>query len=341
METSIRASEHTDRESETAMTFLPLRRYLLTVLLSCVLPAASAQDFPNRPLRMVVPYAAGGGVDIVARAVSQELSKRVGQPVIVENKTGAGSNIGSDFVAKAPPDGYTLLMASPANAINMSLYRKMPYDTQRDLAPVALVGAVPSVLVANPALPVKNVSELIALAKAKPGTLNYGSGGSGTSEHLSAEMFKSLAGIDIVHVPYKGGANAMTDVMSGQLSLMFTNMLGAMPHIRSGKLKAIAIADSRRSPSLPDVPTFAEAGFKDYEVSVWWGVMAPAKTPSSIIAYLNREINAALGAPELKERLDSMGARIVGGTPEQFGAFIAAEIGRWGRAVQVSGATQD
>jgi tripartite-type tricarboxylate transporter receptor subunit TctC len=319
-----------------------LRRLrLLSALLTCVVASAAAQDYPNRPVRMVVPYAAGGGVDIVARAVSQELAKGIGQPVIVENRTGAGSNIGSDFVAKAAPDGYTLLMASPANAINMSLYRKMPYDTQRDLAPVALVGAVPSVLVVNPALPAKTVAELIALAKEKPGSLNYGSGGSGTSEHLSAEMFKSLAAIDLVHVPYKGGANAMTDVISGQLSLMFTNMLGAMPHIRSGKLKAIAIADSRRSPSLPEVPTFAEAGFKDFEVLVWWGVMAPARTPAPVVTYLNREIVAALGAPELRERLDGMGARIIGGTPEQFGAFVAAEIVRWTRAVQVSGATQD
>jgi tripartite-type tricarboxylate transporter receptor subunit TctC len=319
-----------------------LRRLrLLFPLLTCVVASAAAQDYPNRPVRMVVPYAAGGGVDIVARAVSQELAKGIGQPVIVENRTGAGSNIGSDFVAKAAPDGYTLLMASPANAINMSLYRKMPYDTQRDLAPVALVGAVPSVLVVNPALPAKTVAELVALAKEKPGSLNYGSGGSGTSEHLSAEMFKSLAAIDLVHVPYKGGANAMTDVVSGQLSLMFTNMLGAMPHIRSGKLKAIAIADSRRSPSLPEVPTFAEAGFKDFEVLVWWGVMAPTRTPAPVITYLNREIIAALGAPELKERLDGMGARIIGGTPEQFGAFVAAEIVRWARAVQVSGATQD
>src|SRR5262245_5743704 len=290
-------------------------RYLLSLALLGACLAASAQDYPNRLVRMVVPYAAGGGVDIVARAVSQELAKRIGQPVVVENRAGAGSNIGSDAVAKAAPDGYTLLMASPANAINMSLYRKMPYDTQRDLAPVALVGAVPSVLVTNPDLPVKTVPELIALAKAKPGSLNYGSGGAGTSEHLAAEMFRSMAGIDLVHVPYKGGANAMTDVMGGQISLMFTNMLGALPHIRSGKLKAIAIADSRRSPALPDVPTFAESGFKDYEVLVWWGVMAPAKTPAPVIAYLNREIVVALGAPELKERLDGMGARIIGGTP--------------------------
>jgi tripartite-type tricarboxylate transporter receptor subunit TctC len=313
---------------------------LFEIFLGVCTPAG-AQNFPDRPLRMVVPYAAGGGVDIVARSVSQELTRRLGHPVVVENKTGAGSNIGSEFVAKSAPDGYTLLMASPANAINVSLYRKMPYDTKRDLAPVALVGAVPSVLVANPSLPTKNVAELVALAKARPGTLNYGSGGSGTSEHLSAEMFKAMAGVDIVHVPYKGGANAMTDVITGQISLMFTNMLGAMPHIRTGKLKAIAVADSRRSPSLPDVPTFAEAGFKDYEVSVWWGVMAPAGTPAPVIGHLNREIVASLAAPELKERLDGMGARIIGGTSEQFGVFVDAEIKRWARAVQASGAKQD
>jgi tripartite-type tricarboxylate transporter receptor subunit TctC len=290
---------------------------------------------------MIVPYAAGGGVDIVARSVSQELSKRIGQPVVVENRAGAGSNIGSDFVAKAPPDGYTLLMASPANAINISLYRKMSYDTQRDLAPVALIGAVPSVLVANPSLPAKSVAELVSLARAKPGGLNYGSGGAGSTEHLSAEMFKSIAGVDIVHVPYKGGANAMTDVIGGQISMMFSNMLGVLPHIRSGKLKAIAVADSRRSPSLPDVPTFLEAGLKDYEVSVWWGVMAPAGTPAAIIVQLNREIVASLAAGELKERLDGMGARIIGGSPQDFGAFVDAEIKRWARAVQASGAKQD
>lgn len=316
-------------------------RLALAALLLGMAASAAGQGFPNRPLRMVVPYAAGGGVDIVARAVSQDLAKRLAQPVVVENRTGAGSNIGSDFVAKAAPDGYTLLMASPANAINMSLYRKMPYDTQRDLAPVALVGAVPSVLVINPSLPVKSVAELVAMAKAKPGGLAYGSGGSGTSEHLAAEMFKSLAGVDILHVPYKGGANAMTDVIGGQVSLMFTNMLGAMPHIRSGKLKVLAVAGAQRAAKLPDVPTFAEAGYKDFEVSVWWGVMAPAGTPAPVIVQLNREIVASLAAPSLRERLDGMGARVIGGTPEEFATFIAAEIRRWARAVQLSGAIQD
>lgn len=303
--------------------------------------SAYAQSYPNRPLRMIVPYAAGGGVDIVARSVSHELSKRIGQPVVVENRTGAGSNIGSDYVAQAAADGYTLLMASPANAINMSLYKKMPYVTQRDLAPVALVGAVPSVLVANPALGVKTVVDIVALAMAKPGALNYGSGGNGTSEHLAAEMFRAMTNIEVVHVPYKGGANAMADVIGGQISMMFSNLLGVLPHIRNGKLRAIAIADSSRAPALPEVPTFAESGYKDYEVSVWWGVMVPAGTPVPVVAQLNREIVASLAAPDLKDRLDGMGARILGGTPERFGAFLDTEIARWSRAVQASGATQD
>lgn len=303
--------------------------------------SAYAQSYPNRPLRMIVPYAAGGGVDIVARSVSHELSKRIGQPVVVENRTGAGSNIGSDYVAQAAADGYTLLMASPANAINMSLYKKMPYVTQRDLAPVALVGAVPSVLVANPALGVKTVVDIVALAMAKPGALNYGSGGNGTSEHLAAEMFRAMTNIEVVHVPYKGGANAMADVIGGQISMMFSNLLGVLPHIRNGKLRAIAIADSSRAPALPEVSTFAESGYKDYEVSVWWGVMVPAGTPVPVVAQLNREIVASLAAPDLKDRLDGMGARILGGTPERFGAFLDTEIARWSPAVQASGATQD
>ncbi len=303
--------------------------------------AAHAQSYPARAVRLVVPYTAGGGVDVVARHVATELGKRLGQPVVVENKVGAGSNIGSDFVAKAAPDGYTLLMASPANAINMSLYRRMPYDTRRDLAPVALVGAVPSVLTVHPAFPAKSVAEFVAAAKAKPGTINYGSGGNGTSEHLAAEMFKSMAGVDMVHVPYKGGAAAMTDVIGGQITAMFSNQLGAMPHIRAGKLRVLGVADSRRSAALPDTPTFAEAGYPDFLVTVWWGVMAPAGTPKDVVERLNREINAALATPELKQRFDDMGARIIGGAPEQFDAFLAAEIARWARAVKDSGAAQD
>jgi tripartite-type tricarboxylate transporter receptor subunit TctC len=313
----------------------------LPALLLAAASFASAQGYPNKPIRIIVPYVAGGGVDVVGRSIAQELSKHLGQPVIVENKAGAGSNLGSDYVAKSLPDGYTLLLASPANAINMSLYRSMPYNTQRDLVAVGAVGAVPSVLVVNPELPVKSVAEFVALAKSKPGTLNYGSGGNGTSEHLAAEMFAAMAGVQFTHVPYKGGAAAMTDVMGGQIQLMFSNLLGAMANIRGGKLKPIALADTARSPALPDVPTFAESGYPEFLVSVWWGVMAPAGTPREIVALLNREINASLAEPAMKERLDGMGARTLPGTPGQFGGFIDNEIKRWARAVKASGAVQD
>ena len=314
---------------------------LIGALLLSSVTVAHAQSWPNRAVRMIVPYTAGGGVDVVARHVATALSKRLGQPVVVENKVGAGSNIGSDFVAKAAPDGYTLLMASPANAINMSLYRKMPYDTQRDLAPVALVGSVPSVLTVNPSFPAKTVQEFVAIAKAKPGTINYGSGGNGTSEHLAAEMFKSMAGVDMVHVPYKGGAAAMTDVIGGQINAMFSNQLGAMPHIQGGKLRVLGVADAQRSAKLPDTPTFAEAGYPEFLVTVWWGVMAPAGTPKDVIDRLNKDIDASLATPELKKRLEDMGARVIGGPPERFRAFLSAEIARWAKAVKDSGAVQD
>ncbi len=317
------------------------KRWVLAFAALVAAGVASAQPYPGKPIRIVVPYAAGGGVDVVARSVGQALSKRVGQPVIVENRVGAGSNIGSDSVAKAAPDGFTLLMASPANAINMTLYKSMPYDTRRDLAPVALIGAVPSVLVLNANVPINSTKELVAQAKAKPGSINYGSGGSGTSEHLAAEMFKSMAGIDMVHIPYKGGAASLTDVLGGQIPLMFSNALGPMPHIKSGKLKVLGVADSQRMALLPDVPTFAEQGYPDFLVTVWWGVMAPAATPRDVVAKLNREINAALQDPELSEKLKGMGARIIGGSPGDFAKFIDAEIARWGRAVKDSGAVQN
>ncbi len=290
---------------------------------------------------MIVPYAPGGGVDIIARTTAQELAKRIGQQIIVENRTGGGGNVGSDAVAKAAPDGYTLLMASPANTINPSLYAKMPYDPMRDLAAVALIASVPAVLLANRALPVQNVKQLVALAKAKPGALTYGSGGSGTTEHLAGEMFKSFAGIDMLHVPYKGGAQVLTDVIGGQIALMFVNQVFALPHVQGGKVKALAVAGSMRSPSLPEVPTFVESGFKDFVVSVWWGVMGPAAMPKEIINQLNREIVASLSAAEMKERLQAMSAQPIGGTAEQFTAFFAAETKRWAPIVKASGARAD
>jgi tripartite-type tricarboxylate transporter receptor subunit TctC len=292
-------------------------------------------------VRIVVPYAPGGGVDIVARAIGQELTKRLNQQIVIENKTGAGGNIGSDAVAKAAPDGYTLLMASPANTINSSLYAKMPFDPSRDLAPVALVATVPTVLLANRSRPVKDIKQLVALAKAKPGALTYGSGGSGTTEHLAGEMFKSAAGIDMLHVPYKGGAAVLTDLVGGQIALMFVNQVFALQHIKAGTVKALGVASSERSPALPDVPTFAEAGFPDMRVSVWWGVMGPAGMPKEVVAQLNREIGSALASPEMKDRLQTLSARPIGGTPEQFAAFFADETARWARVVKSSGARAD
>jgi len=302
---------------------------------------AIAQSYPAKSVRLVVPYAPGGAVDIIARATAQELAKRLGQQIIVDNRTGAGGNIASDTVAKALPDGYTLLMASPANTINSSLYTNMPYDPLRDLVAIALIGSVPSVMVANPSLPVQDIRQLIALAKAKPGALTYGSGGSGTTEHLAGEMFKSFAGIDLLHVPYKGGAQVMIDLMGGQVALMFSNQLGVLPHIKAGKLKALGVASAERSAALPDVPTFAEAGFPDFKVSVWWGVMGPAGMPKEIVNQLNREIVAGLSSPEMKGRLQAMSAQPIGGTPEQFAAFFAAETKRWAPIVKASGAKAD
>ena len=312
--------------------------------LACAATFASgaiAQSYPAKPIRLVVPYAPGGGVDIIARATAQELTKRVRQQIIVDNRTGAGGNVGSDTVAKSPPDGYTLLMASPANTINSSLYAKMPYDPMRDLAAVALIASVPAVLLVNRSLPVQNVKQLVALAKAKPGALTYGSGGSGTTEHLAGEMFKSFAGIDMLHVPYKGGAQVIIDVISGQIALMFVNQVFALPHVQGGKVKALAVAGTARSPSLPEVPTFVESGFKDFVVSVWWGVMGPAGMPKEIVNQLNREIVAGLASPEMKDRLQTMSAQPIGGTPEHFAAFFAAETKRWAPIVKASGAKAD
>ena len=302
---------------------------------------ACSQGYPTRPVRIIVPYAPGGGVDIVARALGQELTKRLGQQIVIENKTGAGGNIGTDAVAKATPDGYTLLIASPANAVNPTLYSKLPFDAVRDLTPVALIATVPAVLLASPALPAKSVKELVALAKSKPGTLTFGSGGSGTTEHLAGEMLKTQAGIDMLHVPYKGGAAVLPDLISGQISLFFVNQLFALPYVKAGTVKALGVASDERSAALPDVPTFAESGFADFRVSVWYGIMAPAATPKAIVAQLNREIVAALASPSMSERLQAMSAKPLPGTAAQFGAFFNEEMARWARVVKASGAKAD
>ena len=324
----------------------PLARFvdliLFAVLLGVSGGVAHAEAYPSKPITMIVPFPAGGTTDILARAIGQELFKTLGQQVIVDNRPGAGGNIGSALVAKAAPDGYTLLMGTVGtHAINASLYAKMPYDTVKDFAPITQVAAVPNILVVNPTLPVKSVKELIAYAKANPGKLNFASSGNGTSIHLSGELFKTMAGVDMTHIPYKGSAPALTDLLGGQVNLMFDNMPSALPHVKAGKLRALAVTSGKRSPAAPDLPTIEEAGVPGYEASSWFGVLAPAGTPPDIVNKLNAEIVRILKTPEMKERLSSQGAEPVGSSPGEFAAHIKAEMAKWAKVVKESGARVD
>jgi tripartite-type tricarboxylate transporter receptor subunit TctC len=303
---------------------------------------AYAQTWPNRPIRMVVPFPAAGTTDIVARAVAAEIGKSLGQQVIVDNRPGAGGNIGSDLVAKAAPDGYTIVMGTVGtHAINVTLYSKLPYDAVKDFAPVTLVASVPNVLEVNPSLPVNTVGELIAYAKANPGKLNFASSGNGTSIHLSGELFKSMTGIQMLHIPYKGSAPAITDLIAGQANLMFDNLPSSIGHIKGGQLRAIAVTTLTRSPALPDVPTINESGVPGYEASSWFGVLAPAGTPKEIVGRLHDEIVKALKTPALRKNLQNQGAEPVGDTPEEFAAHIQSEIAKWAKVVKQSGAHVD
>ncbi|WP_036593781.1 Bug family tripartite tricarboxylate transporter substrate binding protein [Ottowia thiooxydans] len=299
---------------------------------------ALAQDYPNRPIKIIVPYGAGGSVDAIGRTLAQELTQRLGQPVVVENKTGAGSNVGSTFVAKAPADGYTLLLTSPGNAINVTLFKTMPYDVKTELTQVAVVAHAPGILLVRPSFPANNLKEFVAMAKKAPGTLNFGSGGPGSSEHLAAEMFKTLAGIDLTHVPYKGGSAAVNDVLGGHVQAYFTNQANVIGQIKGNAVKVIATAATQRSALLPNVPTFAEEGYPEQQVSVWWGIAAPAKTPVAILDRLNKEILAAGASAGMRQRVAEMGAESLTTTREQANAFLDAEILRWGQAVKSSNA---
>jgi len=311
------------------------------VLLAALATSAFAQGYPSKPAKVIVPYPPGGPTDIVARVVSQKLSDQMGQQFIVENRPGAGGNIGAEAVAKGPADGYTLLVATTAHAINPSLFKSLGYNLMKDFAPVSQLTSGPLVIVAHPSLPAKNVQELIALGKAKPGTLNYASSGNGQSTHLSAELFATMSGIKMNHIPYKGSAPALTDVMGGQASLMFDTMLSAMPHVKNGKLKAIAVTSAARSPAAPDVPTVAESGLPGYEAIAWNGLLVPAGTPTDVVAKLNAELKKALDAPEVKDRFSAQGFGAAWNTREAFAKFIQSELDKWAKVVKVSGATLD
>jgi tripartite-type tricarboxylate transporter receptor subunit TctC len=318
------------------------QRSLLALVTACIASAAFAQPYPNHTIRLVVPFPAGGTTDILARDVAKKLTDTLGQTVVVDNRPGAGGNIGADIVAKSAPDGYTLLMGTVGtHAINPSLYAKMPYDHVKDFVPVVLVAGVPNVLEVNPSLPINSVADLIKLAKAKPGTINFASSGSGTSIHLSGELFKTMAGVDMTHVPYKGSAPALTDLMGGQVQIMFDNLPSSLALIKAGKLRAIAVTSLKRAPVLPDVPTIAESGIPGFEASSWFGVLAPAGTPAPIVARINAEVNKWLQSPEGKDQLLAQGAEAAGGSPEQFVAHIRAETDKWAKVVKASGAKVD
>ena len=304
--------------------------------------AAMAQAYPSKPVTIVVPFAAGGTTDILARIIGQALTAELGQSVVVDNRAGAGGNIGGQAAAKATPDGHTLFMGTVGtHAINASLYKKMPFDPVKDFAPLTRVANVPNLLVANPAQPYKSVKDLIAYAKANPGKVNFGSSGNGSSIHLSGELFKSLAKVDMQHVPYKGSAPAVTDLLGNQIGIMFDNMPSAIQHVRSGKLVPLAVTTAKRSPELPNVPTIAEAGVPGYEATSWFGMFAPAGTPAPVLAKLNAAIVKVLGQPDVKKKINEQGAEVYSETPEQFAAFIPAESVKWGKVVKASGASLD
>ncbi|MCE9639516.1 MAG: tripartite tricarboxylate transporter substrate binding protein, partial [Betaproteobacteria bacterium] len=289
--------------------------------------AVAQPAYPAKAIRYVVPFPAGGPLDIVARAIGQELNKSWGQPVIIDNRPGAGGNIGADLVAKAPADGYTILMgAVSTHAINVTLYNKLPYDPIRDFAPVTLITSVPNVLVVHPSVPANNVKELIALAKSRPGQLNFASGSTGSAGHLAGELFNSMAGVRMTHIPYKGAAPAVVDLMAGHVSLMFDNMSSALPNIKTARVRALAVTTLKRSPLLPQLPTISEAGLRGFDVATWFGIFAPAGTPSDIVTRLNGEIVRILHTAEMKERLALLGAEPIGNKPDEFAAFVKAEI---------------
>jgi tripartite-type tricarboxylate transporter receptor subunit TctC len=309
-------------------------------LLIAVLSAqGNAQTYPSRPIRLVLPFAAGGLVDVPGRIIAQKLSEAIGQPVVVENKPGAGSTIGADFVAKSKPDGYTLLLTSTTHVISANLYRKLPYDALRDLAPVMRIAEGPYVLVVHPGLPAANVAELVSAARAAPGRIDYASSGNGSSQHLVAALFCTMAGAPLNHIPYKGSDRATQDIIGGQVKVGFVGTPIALPHVRSGRLRALAVTGARRSPELPDVPTLHEAGVTGYEATIWMGLFAPAGIGRDAVSILLSEITRVLRSPESRASISATGVEVSLSGPDEFGAFVRAEHEKWGRVVRETGAT--
>ncbi len=311
-------------------------------VLAVATATAGAQPYPTRPVRILVPFPAGAGVDIVARMLGVPLTEIWGQPTVVDNRPGAGGTIACELAAKAAPDGYTLLLGNVSTfAMAPSLYKKVNYDPVRSFAPITLIDTSANVLVAHPGVPVTSTQALIALARAKPGQINYASAGSGTSPHLAAELFKSMAGVNLVHVPYKGSPQALTDLLGGQTQLMFASLVSALPHIRQARLRALGVTSLKRSSALPEVPSISESGLRGYDVSVWMGIVAPAGTPSALVAQLNRQIAAILQAPDIRERLAVQGLEAVSNSPAEFGSYIASEVGKWAAVIKQAGVVAD
>jgi tripartite-type tricarboxylate transporter receptor subunit TctC len=314
-----------------------IRRTLLkigAVAAALSVHGAFAQAWPSKPISLIVPFATGGTTDVLARAVGQELSKALGQPVIVESKPGAGATLGADFVAKSKPDGHTFLMGAVHHTIATSVYKKLPYDFQKDLAPVSIVALVPNVLAVNPAVPAKNVAELTALAKSQPGKLTYGSNGNGTGQHLIGAQFESMAAVDILHVPYKGSGPLTTDLLGGQITMSFDTITPVLQHIKAGKLRALAVTTNKRSAALPDVPTLDEAGLKGFNLGTWFGILAPAATPAPIVERVSKEIARIVNQPEFKKKMEEIGAETIGNTPAQMAKQIKEDTERFAKLVK-------
>lgn len=319
-----------------------MKRSFLTGALLIAAGSAWAQAYPTKPVTLVVPAPAGGPTDIIGRLAGQILTPQLGQNVVVDNRSGAGNTLGTDYVAKARPDGYTLTIGSPSShSIAPSIYRNLPYDPVRDFTPVALLATSPTVLVIHPSIPARNLKEFIALARAKPGDLNFGSGGNGTTSHLTGEYFKTAAGVKITHVPYKGSAGATTDLLAGQIQMMFHGLHLSLPYMRTGKLRGLGLTSPKRSPLMPELPTISEAGLRGFEVNTWYGVLGPAGLPRDVVSRLNAALLKGVEQPAMRARLVEQGLDIIGSTPEQFARVIAEEKEKWAKVVQQSGARVD